>query len=316
MSAMMEKIIALSNVLRKIAEATRPFVRSIAALLRYAPRMWRWELVSRLASDLGVTAMAVQTADGLILSKVEDLTVLPWLARERNFGKTLYELTGEVRQILSEGGVYLDIGANIGVTTLTLASEKAILIHAFEPDPTNFQMLTANLAINRPQHTVSLHQIALSDQNGTLAFELNPNNPADNRLAGSGHAAMGENRWKRIDVQVRRLDDVVGHILGPIVAKIDAEGSEAKIIAGGYQTLSRAGLITFEWYPYLLARAGGDPEPALCLVADFQRASMVVGDRGYPTVWQTGPEVAARMRSALLESKNPWLYYEVQARRT
>src|ERR1700737_4940018 len=166
-------------MLKRMGEAARPLIRSLPTALRFAPRMWRWELVSRFAADLGVTAVAVQTADGLILSK---------------------------------GGTYLDIGANIGVTSLALASEKAITIHAFEPDPINFQMLTANLAINCPQHTVSLHQIELSDQNGTLAFEVNPTNAGDNRLAGSGHPAMGENRWKRIDVQARRLDALVGAI--------------------------------------------------------------------------------------------------------
>jgi FkbM family methyltransferase len=277
--------------------------------------MWRWELVSRFAVDLGVTAVAVQTADGLILSKVEDVAVLPWLARDRSFGKTLHELLDEFGQVLIEGGVYLDVGANIGVTSLALASKRAITIHAFEPDPINFQMLTANLAINCPKHTVSLHQIALGDETGTVAFEVNPTNAGDNRLAGSGRSAMGENRWKRIEVQVRRLDDVVGEISGPIVAKIDAQGAEAKIIAGGYQTLSKAELITLEWYPYLLARTGGDPEPALSLVAGFQKGSIVVGDRGDPMMWLTGAEVAERMRSAMLESANPELYYEVQVRK-
>jgi FkbM family methyltransferase len=139
-------------------------------------------------------------------------------------------------------------------------------------------MLTANLAINCPQHTVSLHQVALGDRNGTIAFEVNPTNPGDNRLAGSGRSAMGENRWKRIEVQVRRLDDVLGDISGPIVAKIDAQGAEAKIIAGGYQTLCKAELVTLEWCPYLLARAGGDPEPALSLSKVFKRvASLVIG---------------------------------------
>jgi hypothetical protein len=99
------------------------------------------------------------------------------------------------------------------------------------------------------------------------------------------------------------------------VAKIDAQGAEAKIIAGGYQTLCKAELITLEWYPYLLARAGGDPEPALSLVEGFQKGSIVVGDRGDPMVWLTGAEVAVRMRSALLERANPELYYEVQVRK-
>ena len=84
--------------------------------------MWRWELVSRLASDLGVNAMAVQTGDGLLLSKLDDRAVLPWLARYRNFGDKIHDLMSEAEDILRDGGTYLDIGANLGVTTLPLAA--------------------------------------------------------------------------------------------------------------------------------------------------------------------------------------------------
>jgi FkbM family methyltransferase len=305
-----------AKMLRKIAEATRPFVRSIAASLRYAPRMWRWELVSRLASDLGVNAMAVQTGDGLLLSKVDDRVVLPWLARDRNFAGEIHDLMCQARDILRDGGTYLDIGANLGATTLPLAAVGGCVIHAFEPDPTNFQMLKANLAINCASHSVLLHQIALGDVNGKLAFEINPSNPGDNRLAGSGHPAMGESTWKRIEVEVRRLDDLFGFLAKPLVVKIDAQGAEAKIIAGGRRTLADAELISLEWYPYLLARVGGDPQPAIILVKGFHRARMMIGENNVQLEWQSGKEVAARMFSALNEGSDPYLYYNLQLRRT
>jgi FkbM family methyltransferase len=197
-----------------------------------------------------------------------------------------------------------------------LAGDTGISIHAFEPDPLNFKMLTANLAINCPHHTVSLHQVALGDENGTLAFEINPSNAGDNRLAGSGHAAMGEDNWKRIEVQVRRLDDILGECAKPLVVKIDAQGAEAKIIIGGRNTPANADFITLEWYPYLLARVGGDPQSAIELVAGFERASMVVADQEDEPVWLSGMEVATRMRATLLENSNPEQYYEVQVKQT
>jgi FkbM family methyltransferase len=303
-------------MLRKFAEAARPFVRSIAALLQYVPRMWRWELASRLASDLGVTAMAVETDDGLLLSKVDDRAVLPWLARDRNFGKDIHELMDEFRDILRGGGTYLDIGANLGATTLPLAASGTGIIHAFEPDPTNFRMLKANLAINCPSHSVVLHQLALGDINGILAFEINPSNAGDNRLSGAGPGAMGESSWKRIEVAVRRLDDVIDVVAKPLVVKIDAQGAEARIIAGGRWTLAEADLISLEWYPYLLTRIGGDPEPAITLVKGFHQAKMVSAESDAEPEWQSGAEVAARMLAALEASSDPYLYYEVQVRRT
>jgi FkbM family methyltransferase len=304
-------------MLRKFAEATRPIVRSTAALLQVAPRMWRWELVSRLASDLGVTAMAVQTDDGLLLSKVDDRAVLPWLARDRNFGKDIHDLMDEFRAALRGSGTYLDIGANLGATTLPLAAGScASIFHAFEPDPANFRMLKANLAINCPSQSIVLHQLALGDVNDILAFEINPRNAGDNRLSGAGPGAMGEAGWQRIEVPVRRLDDVIDVVAKPLVVKIDAQGAEARIIAGGYRTLAEADLISLEWYPYLLTRVGGDPEPAMTLVKGFARARMTAAESDAAPEWQSGPEVAARMMAALKAVSDPYLYYEVLLRRT
>jgi hypothetical protein len=64
--------------------------------------------------------MAVQTDDGLFLSKVSDRTVLAWLARDRSLGN--HDLMSEFGDILQGRGTYLDIGANLGITTLPLAA--------------------------------------------------------------------------------------------------------------------------------------------------------------------------------------------------
>lgn len=300
-------------MLRKIAEMARPLMWRLPAPLQWAPRMWRWEFTSRLAGDLGVTAMAVQTEDGFILSKVQDRTVLPWLAKERSFGVGPQSVMEKFKQTLAGGGTYLDIGANLGVTTIPLVRQGGINIHAFEPDPVNYRMLVANLAINCPEHKVALHEFALGDQDGALAFELNPTNPGDNRLAGSGGALMGEEGWHHIEVQVRRLDDVVEHFTKPLVVKMDVQGAEARVAAGGRRTLAQASLMSIEWCPYLLNRVGGDPEAAISLVEAFPRASMVLGDSDEAPNWRSGRDVAKRMRDVLKERADRFLYYEVQA---
>jgi FkbM family methyltransferase len=302
-------------MLRKISEMARPLMWRLPAPLQYAPRMWRWELVSRLANDLGVTAMAVQTEDGLVLSRVQDRTMLPWLAKAHSFGQGPQNMMALFRRLLANGGTYLDIGANIGVTTIPLAERSDIAIHAFEPDPVNFRMLVANLSINCPEHRVSLHEIALGEADSTLSFELNPTNPADNRLAGSGRPAMGEESWQRIDVRVCRLDDVIGDFAKPLVVKIDTQGAEARVVAGGQRTLGQADLIALEWDPYLLARVGGDPELVLSLVAGFQWASMKAFGSDAKSEWRSGPEVAERMRAALAGGAQAGPYYDVLAAR-
>ena len=104
----------------RFSELARPIVSRLTVPLRYASRMWGWELLSRLASDLGITVMGVQTAEGLILSRGQDLTVLPWLAKSRTYGLGAQNFVSHVRQLLANGGTDLDIAANLGVTTIPL----------------------------------------------------------------------------------------------------------------------------------------------------------------------------------------------------
>jgi hypothetical protein len=158
-------------VLRKISEMSRPLVWRLSGVLRYAPRMWRWEILSRLAADIGVTAMAVQTTDGLILTKVQDRTFLPYLAKIGS-NAAHQNIVYQCKQVLKDGGTYFDIGANVGLTTIPLGGVSNVTIHAFEPDPANFRMLVTNLSINCPGHKVSLHEVALGDENGLAAAVL------------------------------------------------------------------------------------------------------------------------------------------------
>jgi FkbM family methyltransferase len=299
-------------VLRKISEMSRPLVWRLSGVLRYAPRMWRWEILSRLAADIGVTAMAVQTTDGLILTKVQDRTFLPYLAKIGS-NAAHQNIVCQCKQVLKDGGTYFDIGANVGLTTIPLGGLSNVTIHAFEPDPANFRMLVTNLSINCPGHKVSLHEVALGDENGLASFEVNPSNPGDNRLAGSGYAAMGEDSWPRIQVPVRRLDDLIDTFDKPLVIKIDVQGAEARVIGGAPRTFGEADLIFLEWYPYALARAGGDPGQVISLISTFNRASITAGEGENEPGWRSGREVANQMHALLTESKNPFTYFDVVA---
>ncbi len=77
--------------------------------------------------------MAVQIGDGLLLSKVDDRAVLPWLARYRNFGDEIHDLMSEAGNILRDRGTYLDIGANLGATTLPLAAAGDVSFTPLNP---------------------------------------------------------------------------------------------------------------------------------------------------------------------------------------
>lgn len=79
------------------------------------------------------------------------------------------------REFLSKNikkeGVFLDIGSNVGVYSLFVASERLdVKIHAFEPLENIFQCLKFNLFINKLDDKVKVNNIALSDVSGNVSF--------------------------------------------------------------------------------------------------------------------------------------------------
>ena len=121
-------------------------------------------------------------------------------------------------QSLELAGTYLDIGAYIGTHTVFFAMMcPATRVHSFEPQPSFFSRLVANVEMNGLSDRVVTHQLALSecsDQRIRLSFE-------------------GETS----DVATRRLDDVVTEPVA--LVKMDVEGMEPLVLAGGRRLLRR-----------------------------------------------------------------------------
>lgn len=64
--------------------------------------------------------------------------------------------------------IYLDIGANVGTTSLPVAiHNKNIEVHAFEPNPKIFQSLETNKSLNNCDN-LTLHKLAVGSKKGKL----------------------------------------------------------------------------------------------------------------------------------------------------
>jgi FkbM family methyltransferase len=77
-----------------------------------------------------------------------------------------------IRETIHEGMVCLDIGANIGYFTLLLGAlvgPRGTVI-AYEPDPSNYQLLLRNVLHNNYDKRVVCEQLALSNYSGTANF--------------------------------------------------------------------------------------------------------------------------------------------------
>ena len=67
--------------------------------------------------------------------------------------------------------------------------------------------------------------------------------------AGTGsslHREASNVEFKETALQTTTLDDVASHLKGPIFLKLDVQGAELEVLAGGSKTLGRSDLVQLE----------------------------------------------------------------------
>jgi FkbM family methyltransferase len=141
---------------------------------------------------------------------------------------------GEVtvwRQIIKPGWTVVDVGANIGVFTVPLANMvgPSGVVVAIEPQRQLFQMLNGNLALNEIMNVIAMHA-ALGEKAGRIKV------PSIKYAAPGnfGGVELGEGGET---VQMLTLDQILEGKAVDFI-KIDVEGMEREVIAGGARTLS------------------------------------------------------------------------------
>ncbi|WP_084251831.1 FkbM family methyltransferase [Bradyrhizobium sp. AT1] len=220
-----------------------------------------------LAKYYKMDAVVVRGTNGAIEGDPRDEGVFRRYATEGEWSGRLLDMV-KSRMKRSATGTYIDIGANIGLTTIPLARNSSWSFFAFEPDPANFLRLRLNLLRNSIEN-VCARNVAMSNANGKLILRRSPTNFGDFRLDSNvqpigmnwANDKYDEAKWDKIEVQTRTLDDSFKELAlaGPLIMKIDTQGAEPLIVGGGRQTLSRADLVIMEFWPYGIARQGVDP---------------------------------------------------------
>lgn len=162
-----------------------------------------------------------------MLFNPEDIFIGGSLARYGEFSEQ------EVQALLAlapQGGVVLDIGANIGCLTVPLAKKSAFVV-AVEPQRVTFQHLCANVALSRLRNVITLHA-AMSDHDGIMRI-VQPDWDARHNNGGFSlnQAENGEpTRVLTIDgLKLPKCD----------LIKIDVEGWEGVVIKGGLETIKK-----------------------------------------------------------------------------
>ena len=141
------------------------------------------------------------------------------------------------------GGVFFDIGANIGIYSLFYTQAKQGNVYSFEPSVFNLRQLAKNISINELSERITIVPNPLSESTGIAKF-INGSADEGGALSAFGveYGHDGEPIISDINYSVLgfSLDDMFEKSVlteKPSLIKIDVDGIEHLILKGAAKTL-------------------------------------------------------------------------------
>jgi FkbM family methyltransferase len=160
-----------------------------------------------------------------------------------------------VAELVPDCGTIVDLGANIGLATLYLASKypKSRII-SIEPHPETFALLTGNVAqLSRAGRCVPVHA-AIWNRSG-VNMSLSAPNPL--AFAGVNVSESAESESGILSVTMQELIERYG--LSTIdLLKVDIEGAEVELFRGDISWMAQVGAIAIEFHGDSREKSGFD----------------------------------------------------------
>lgn len=187
-------------------------------------------------------------------------------------------------QSIRPGDVVVDVGANIGYFTVLFAKlvGPSGRVYAFEPDPSNFEILERNLRLNGLDNVVA-EQKALSDKNEVLTLYMNDQLREDSRIVRPKNREV-----ETVEVEAVVFDDYfAGREKRIDLVKVDTQGAEGKIVSGMTETNANNDLVlALEWTPTLLEEFGTDPQDLLRMLQTAKFVPYKIAKRVRPETYE------------------------------
>ena len=164
-----------------------------------------------------------------------------------------------------EPGYFLDLGANIGTTSIYFRKkvDTNVEIVAFEPDDSNNKLLQINLLLNGLAGEAYAESYGLSDRRENRQLYYDENNPGGTSLVKNSGGMTAEVPLISLDEYFEEsgLDDArIKYIW------IDTEGFELFVVGGAMNILKKRAIpLYMEFNPYLWNKQGHLQTMADCL---------------------------------------------------
>jgi FkbM family methyltransferase len=176
-----------------------------------------------------------------------------------------------IKQNLSAGGTFWDIGANVGLFSL-LASKivgPGGRVCSFEPSPEVFKLLSAN---TRGLHSIRAIQCGVGNADAVAAFATQGLSSAASfveDVTEINQAYLPETPIRKVEVNIRKVDTLAKELGPPRLIKVDVEGFEAEVLKGASWILSNVRpILIIEIHPPQLTLSGGTEALIFQLLTD------------------------------------------------
>lgn len=248
MSQAIDALSASVDSLRTRVEATEESLNNIHRW--YAPGT-AW-LLPRIVADAGAAGVTpivipapvpasrvpppncvrVATDEGDMWAIAHDRVMTPTLRETHTWEP---EFTAVLATLVRPRMTAIDVGANIGYVTRTLArlTGPGGRVIALEPEPVNFELLCANVA-DISDVDVYCVPAAAAERTRTVTLWLGDENLGDNRTwrPSDSHA-------RSVRVPGVRLDDLVHESVVVDVVKVDTQGTDHVVVQGMERLIER-----------------------------------------------------------------------------
>ena len=221
----------------------RSYVRLERAWVRYFPVAPAKGLVRRLeplmfrVGMLRPVRVEVEPGVSLLLDPSDDVSRTILVSRASRWEPEVWDA---ISSGLSDGAVFLDVGAHIGYDSVKAGRKVGDQgrVVAFEPNPNTLTMLRSNIAASGV-HNVIVQPIACADTEQMLT--LFDSTPGGNSGSSSLSRENAGTLTRSYTVRARPIDSVVGELgLTRVdVLKADVEGAELLVLRGAAGTLRR-----------------------------------------------------------------------------
>jgi FkbM family methyltransferase len=203
----------------------------------------------------------------------DDEVVFGHYVREGTWAPSLVSLVTE-RLLPTDGGTFIDVGANIGLVTVPIIERTKALGLAFEPEPLNFHYLQRNIAHRGLAHRVETFNVAVYSEEANLRMELSSDNHGDHRVLPES----SENGPRpTVEVAAAPLDVLLADrpLTPPVVMKVDTQGCEVRVLSGAENVLARTDYLIVEYWPAGVRRMGDSVQALEELLTRFPFATVL-----------------------------------------